>query len=209
MRAVNLLPRDETRVQLEGARTASLLAVGGLVLVTVVTAALAVSAARSAADSKAELDAVKAAIAKLPRAPKPVVSQGVLARERTDRVSALAAALSSRVAVDRLLRDVSRVLPEDAWLTGLTAAAPTDEEPTASAAPTAGEGVSIQGATYTHDAVARVLSRLAVVPSLDDVVLQSSSVVVPDTGGQTPERDRPQGKRIVTFTVAATFRGAS
>jgi Tfp pilus assembly protein PilN len=204
MRAVNLLPRDETRVQLEGVRTASFIAVGGLAVVTFVAAALAISAAGSAADSEKKLDVVKAAIAKVPKAPKPVVSQGVLAQERTDRVTALAAALSSRVALDRLLRDVSRVLPEDAWLTALTAAAPSEDEPT-SAAPETGEGVSIQGATYTHESVARVLSRLAVVPSLDHVVLQSSSVVVPEAA-QASSGDRRTGKRIVTFTVAATLR---
>jgi Tfp pilus assembly protein PilN len=214
MRAVNLLPADESRTQVEGARTVLFLALGGLVAVTALTGFLAVSASSSASDAEAELQAVEAAIATVPKAPRPVVSQDVLSQERTDRVAALAAALSSRVAFDRILRDVSRVLPEDAWLTAVTGATPSGEAAAPGAAPAAGEGLSISGATYTHASVAQVLSRLAVLPSLDNVALESSSLVEPEAPTATDDKKKakkPKGKRIVTFTIASTVRtgGAS
>jgi Tfp pilus assembly protein PilN len=215
MRAVNLLPRDESRAQVEGGRLALLIALGGLVGVTVLAGVVAMSSSKAASDTEAELQAVEAAIARVPKVATPVVSQDVLSQERTDRVTALATALSSRVAFDRLLRDVSRVLPEDAWLTSVTAASPSGEPATPGAAPEAGQGISISGATYTHVSVARVLSRLAVVPSLENVTLESSAIVAPEalTTSQSGEQaaKKPKGRRIVVFTVAATARtgGAS
>jgi Tfp pilus assembly protein PilN len=204
MRAVNLLPQDETRVPVEGARPALLIGAGGLVAVTVLAAVLAVSATRSAADREEKTTAVEAQIAKVPKAPKPPVSQGVLAQERADRVNALAAALSSRVAFDRILLDVSRVLPDDVWLTAMSAATPSEGGSGTTAASEEAKRISIQGATFSHASVARVLSRLAVVSSLDNVALETSAVVEPAAAG--PGDSPKLGKRVVTFTVAATVR---
>ena len=52
-----------------------------------------------------------------------------LAAEKGARVGALSAALTSRIAWDRVLRQVSLVLPEDVWLTSLSATAPTAAAP--------------------------------------------------------------------------------
>ena len=119
------------------------------------------------------------------------MSQGSLVRERTDRAAAFSAALSTRVPFDRLLREISYVLPEDTWLTRLGAIAPEDAAPVpAGAAPpppatTAPPGgVTIEGATYSHGSVARVLARLGVIPSLENVRLTSSARVEP----QRPKR---------------------
>ncbi len=179
------------------------------------------SASGTASDTQAQLDAVEASIAALPRPPAQAVSQDGLALERTNRLAALSAALSTRVPVDRVLREISYVLPDDVWLTGIRAVAPVSAAPAAatpgsSAAPTtAVEGVTIEGATYSHDGVARVLARLSAVPSLDNVRLTTSTRVEP----KAPEAPAPgakpaKGKKakkakkpkaIVTFTVAASL----
>ncbi len=117
MRAVNLLPRDEQRERLQGARTPLIIAAGGVVAVTAFAMLLASSATGSANDRRGELEALEAAIVELPKAQDTAVSQGSLVRERTDRAAALSAALSTRVPFDRLLREISYVLPEDTWLT--------------------------------------------------------------------------------------------
>ena len=184
MRAVNLLPRDEQRARLEGARTPFLAAAGGVVVVTAAFMFLSLSASGTAEEHQTELAAVEAQIANLPAAPDSAVSQGMLIRERSDRVTALSAALTGRVAFDRFLRELSFVFPEDAWLTQLEATAPAPATPEAEGAapppqqvPTEAAGVTIQGATYTHDQVAVVLARLALVPSLENVQLTSTSRV--------------------------------
>jgi Tfp pilus assembly protein PilN len=218
MRAVNLLPRDERQARLEGKRPPFFVAVGGVLVVTVGAVFLGHSASSSTSDKRAQLDSVEAAIARLPKPQEPTVSTSAIAQERNDRVAALSAAIAGRLAVDRLLRQISLVLPEDAWLTGLkasvpaTAAAPVTGTSGAPAS-SAQEGVTIEGATYSQKSVARVLSRLALLPSLQDVRLTASALIDPsqspgaDTQG---EKKAKRGKKVVTFTIAASLRtGAS
>jgi len=220
MRAVNLLPRDAERTSSEGARTPLLVAVGGVAAVTAVAVVLAFSASGTASERRDELASIEQAIGLVPTAGNPAVSQAGLAQERTDRVSALAAALSTRIPFDRLLRELSLVLPEDAWLTGITASAPASEAPTgatpgkASAAASTTQGVTIQGATYSHQSVARVLARLAVIPSLENVRLTASARVEPQTdqtdgAAKTTKSKKKKQRTVVTFSVAATLRTGS
>jgi Tfp pilus assembly protein PilN len=213
MRAVNLMPRDEHGGRLEAGRLPLLAAAGGVVLVTAVAFFAASSASDTVTENEAQLLALEAAIAQVPKEPGAAVSAGALAQERSDRVAAFSAALSSRTAFDRVLREISLVFPEDAWLTQFEATAPDPAEPLEGAVPSpqaaAAAGVTIQGATYSHDSVATVLARLGVVPSLTDVRLISTSLVEPQAG----EGDAPAsgGRRFVTFVISASVRteGAS
>jgi Tfp pilus assembly protein PilN len=220
MRAVNLLPREEQRKRLEGTRTPLLVAAGGIAAATTAAVVLGLSASGAADERRTELQSIEAAIARLPRAPEPAVSQGVLSQERADRVAALSAALSSRIPFDRVLRQISLVLPDDAWLTGIkaasaasvTPAAGSSTEPTpAPQASTGAQGVTIEGATYSHASVVNVLSRLSVIPTLAEPRLTGSAVVVQEApqsqtaGGERAAPAKP-GKRIVTFTITASLR---
>ncbi|MBA3434209.1 MAG: PilN domain-containing protein [Actinobacteria bacterium] len=223
MRAVNLLPQAEQRARLEGVRTPLLVAAGGIAAVTTAAVMLAMSASGAAEEKRVELAAVETTIKSLPDAPEAAVSQPVLLQERRDRVAALAAALSTRVSFDRVLSEISLVLPEDAWLTGLTATAPAVAAPVAATTPggapppppvasSGPEGVTIQGSTYSHDSVARVLARLSVVPSLENVRLTGSARVVPQeaqsaaTSGQPAPTQKAAGRPVVTFTISASLR---
>ena len=55
----------------------------------------------------------------------------------------------------------------------------------------------INGRTYSHDGVARLLARLAIVPQLAGVQLQHSSLTTTETG-----------RKVVEFAIAATVKGA-
>ena len=81
------------------------------------------------------------------------------------------------------------MLPEDVWLTNLSAAAPSPSQATAGAA-----GFTLTGSTYSQNGVARFLSRLAVIPDLANVRLQSSQSQVVN------ERE------LVQFTILADVR---
>jgi Tfp pilus assembly protein PilN len=222
MRAVNLMPRDERGARLESGRLPLIAAAGGVVAVTAIAFLLASSASGSASETKTELQAVEAAIALVPRSSgsgAPAANAGMFAQERSDRVAALAVALQGRTAFDRVLREISLVMPRDVWLTQLEAKAPAPAVPLPGAAPTpqtgAAKGVTIQGATYSHDSVASLLARLAVVPSLQDVQLTSTALVEPQAESSSSEPGSPtprkRGKSFVTFVVAASVRtgGAS
>jgi Tfp pilus assembly protein PilN len=220
MRAVNLLPRDEKQPRLEGGRIPLLLAAGGVAAITAGAFLIASSASATADERRTELAAIEAAIAQVPKPPGQALDQGVLAQERTNRVAALSAALTTRFSFDKLLREISFVLPQDAWLTGLKAGlpatvAPQAGAPSASSSPAA-QDVTIDGATYSHDSVALILSRLSVVPSLENVSLtattrvepQSTATVTPATPTSKKARKTKKAKQkvVVTFTIAASLR---
>lgn len=192
MRAVNLLPKDD------GQRGPSWrdnpLVIGGVVGAVLVTAVLAASfltASTSVADNQKLADAAQAELAATP-VPQPTdAGTSAIEQEKSSRIGALSAALSGRLAWDRVLREVSLVLPDDVWLTSLSATAPVASSPTSSA------GFSINGRTYSHDGVARLLARLSVVPHLSNIQLQHSTIAFSDSGRQ-----------LVEFSINATVKAA-
>jgi Tfp pilus assembly protein PilN len=220
MRAVNLLPRDLERQSGEGGRAPLFIAAGGIAAVTAAAAVLFMSASGSISDQQSQLDSLEAAIAKIPTATgQPAVAPGAIAQERADRVAALSAALTTQVPLDRILRALAYVLPEDAWLTGMTAsapvAAPSGAAPpgTPAAAPTTAQGVTIQGATYSNLSVARVLARLATIPSLENVRLTATAQVEPTTSADSSSKTKAKAtkkkqKTVVTFTIDANIAGS-
>jgi Tfp pilus assembly protein PilN len=217
MRAVNLLPSDLERQRVESVgRTPLFVAAGGLAVVTAAAIALFLSASGSVSDQRGELESAEAAVAAVPSAGQPTVVPAAITQERADRVAALSAALATRVPLDRLLRDLGYVLPDDTWLTGLSATAPETADagtatPGASApASSAAQGVTIEGATYSNSSVARVLSRLSAIPSLDQVRLAATARVVP-AAAAAPDTKKPKTKTkkqktVVTFAITANLR---
>jgi hypothetical protein len=223
VRAVNLLPRDEPRQRLDAGRIPLVAAAGAVVLVSLGGFMLAHSASKSESQARTEESSVRALIARLPKTRTPTISTSAIALERAQRIAVLTIAMRDRLALDKLLRNVSLVLPKDAWLTGFKAAAPAPSSTTAGAttsgagapAASADQGVTIEGATYSQDGVARVLSRLSLIPALVDVQLTSSAIVDPSSsGGQSEDQPKKKAKkktkRVVTFTITASVRpGAS
>ena len=134
--------------------------------------------------SRAELDAVTAQIAALPQPKAPVIDAGVVGDEAA-RATAVANVLGGRLAWDAVFRDLARVLPDNVWLSTLqlTAAArrPT-WLPRGGARSGAGrdrreprpDGSLDRRLHYTQPDVARLLARLATLPSLKHVTLTSS-----------------------------------
>ena len=173
MRAVNLLPATMRRKSFAAKRGVVFGGIGGAALATAVLASMMISAGGAASSKQAELDGIRAQIAAIPTVPVIDTSEeDALAAEKGARVGALSAALAGRVAWDRVLRQVSLVLPEDVWLTKLSASAP-DAGAGGRGGP-ATSGFTLTGATYSQNGVARFLSRLAVIPDLANVRLQSS-----------------------------------
>ena len=189
MRAVNLLPREEAKRSFEAKRGVVFGAVGGAALATAVLASMTMSAGGTVGAKQSELDSLRAQIAAIPPAEvKDTSDEDAVIADKSARVGALSAALSGRVAWDRVLRQISLVLPEDVWLTNLAAVAPAS----AGAAP--GAGLTLTGSTYSHSGVARFLSRLAVVPDLANVRLQSS------------QSQLLNERELVQFTILADVR---
>jgi Tfp pilus assembly protein PilN len=167
MRAVNLLPRD---IQRSGIRPSGPVLTGviGAVVVTGVLCVGFLMQSAKVAEKRNELDAARAELALVPPpAAQKSTGTDALAGEEAARVSALQGALTGRIAWDRLLREVSLVLPGDVWLSSLGLNTPL--------VGALGTDFQISGTAYSHEGVARLLSRIALVPDLTNVVLVSST----------------------------------
>ena len=80
--------------------------------------------------------------------------------------------MTGRIAWDRLLREVSLVLPNDVWLSSMILSAPIPGV-------VGGTPFQIVGNAYSQEGVARFLSRLAVIPDLSNVQLDHSNKLSP------------------------------
>jgi Tfp pilus assembly protein PilN len=181
VRAINLLPRDDAR----GPQKRQWIVLVPVVLAVLLAALLSatfLSASGKVKDKQAELATLQDELQAIPTPDASrVKTQTALAADKQARVTALSGALSRRVAWDRVFRELSLVLPNDVWLATISAKAPVPSS-SATAPPPAGTTsvaatqFTIDGFTYSHAAVARLLSRLAVVPDLVNVQLQQSTL---------------------------------
>jgi Tfp pilus assembly protein PilN len=202
VRAVNLLPRDDAQRQKKKQNVPALVSTAVAVLVVGLLGVLYFSSKSTAEQKDLALQDAKAELALLPTpadSAAKTATQRTLASERDQRVSALSSALTHRIAWDRVLREISLVLPDDVWLRDFSAASPFpagSSTPPVSAAGQPPTLMTINGYTYSHDAVARLMTRLTVIPDLQNVWLQSSSL------------SKIGGRSIVTFTLKADVRAA-
>ncbi|MCY7302972.1 MAG: type IV pilus assembly protein PilM, partial [Thermoleophilia bacterium] len=201
MRSVDLLPKDAVKTR---STRSTMIAVGAPIAAAVPLIALGamyLGAHGKAADSRAELAAVKAEIAALPTPTGPDIDASVVGDEAA-RATAIASVLGGRLAWDSVFRDMARVFPTNVWLKSLSASLPEDANladgttaAAAAAAPGGGQpaptAVVIEGYTYTQPDVARLLARLATLPSLKRVTLTSS------------QRETVGKKEVVRFVIVA------
>ena len=208
MRAVNLLPKDDRRNKGTSIPTPlAVTSIAGVTLVAALLGLLFVSAHGTVKSRQLELVQKQKELAAIPvPAQNQVQQQDALVADKQARVTALNAALSRRIAWDRVLREFALVLPDDVWLLSLSAHAPTPAAATAttdtssSTSTSPGSlavgqlGFTIDGYTYSHDAVARLLTRLSVIPDLQQVQLVTS------------EQAKLGDRSVVHFKVAANVR---
>lgn len=199
MRAVNLLPGDDGR---QGPRkeTTLPLMVGasGAIFVVAVLGAFTMIEGGKVTRAKADLQSVEQQLAALPAPPAPPSQEEKqLTSDQTARITALSTALARRVAWDRILREVSIVLPDDVWLQSLKATSPVSGQTVQPATPSTdaatANGLIVDGTTYSQASVARLLSRLQLIPDLTNVQLIKS-----DRGKTTPT--------TYAFTIGADVR---
>jgi Tfp pilus assembly protein PilN len=200
MRAVNLLPRDDQSRGKKPQNVPALIATALIVLVTGLIGITYLSAKSSAQAKQSEVDGAKAELAMLPSVSEIEAKNAPrqkLRGEHDARVTALSSALTRRTAWDRILREISLVLPDDVWLRSMSATSPTPANGPGKTVSPLGLPptlMTIEGSTYSHDAVARLITRLAVIPDLTNVWLTRS------------ELGMVAGRTIVSFSILADVR---
>jgi len=199
VRAINLLPRDDTRRKGQKPQWVVFVPVILAVLLSALLSMLFLSASGKVKDRKATLASLQAELAAIPTPDaSKVQTQNALAADKQTRVRALNTALSRRVVWDRVFRELSLVLPDDVWLSTLAARSPVSPSLAVAPAPVTGTVAAteftLDGYTYSQPAVARLLTRLSVIPDLVNVQLQQSTLT---KVGNAP---------AVHFTIVADVR---
>ncbi len=151
MRAINLLPKDDARRGPQKRQWVVLVPVVLAVLLTAVFSAMFLSASGKVKDKQSQLAQLQDELHAIPtpNADK-VKTQSALAADKQARVTALSAALSRRVAWDRVFRELSLVLPNDVWLATISAKAPVPSS-TAIAPPATAAGATTAATEFTID----------------------------------------------------------
>jgi Tfp pilus assembly protein PilN len=210
MEAVNLLPayaRPGNRWATAGKDlpTRSVLRVGGAVAGA---AAIAFGGAfvyeRSVVNDKQDtLAAVETQLAVAQAKAQPLRAAQ---SESASMLGAIRTISAQRVPWENVLRDLARVMPRGVQLQALQMASPTPIGPGATASspsgstPSSATGFTVSGSASSQNRVALALDRLAALPWLTDVTLQSSTRGGEGAGsGAAPDQ----------FTINATFNNAA
>lgn len=188
MKAVNLLPREAKRTQpISAERLPLVVAVVVAFLVIASLGGMFMLESSKVSTAKSDLAVARAQFAATP-APatdsNAMPTPAAVAAAQQPLFASVSTALSQRIAWDRVLREFSLVLPNDVWVTSLNLNDP--------GAGTSTNGLLLQGSTYSYEGVARLLSRLSLVPDLTGVTLTSSS----------------RAENLVTFSISAGIKGA-
>ena len=177
MHAFNLLPKEEVQTAKEGKPSPLpyvIIALAG-VLAFAALAAFYLSSSAGVTKKTGQLDDLRGDLAGLQvpeqQPQQPAAGGSDIDSERTARTAALSTALADRLAWDRILRELALVLPEDVTLATLDATAPSPGS--ASAATSAALSTfRVTGTSTSQAGVARLLSRLQVIPELRSVQLE-------------------------------------
>jgi Tfp pilus assembly protein PilN len=199
VRAVNLLPRDAAQAKSIRNEDPAVVVGSALGLIVVIALSAGFMTAHSKASSeqkkltsaqielgKLSLHKQQEAQAETPKPTRPIIPIPAVTSEEQPRLDAIAGAMSTRIAWDRILREFSLVVPDDVTISSLSMTAPTAS---------AGQGLAISGLAFSHDGVARLLSRLMLIPDLSGVTLASSTAASNGASG-------------VSFSISAAVKGA-
>jgi Tfp pilus assembly protein PilN len=207
MRAVNLLPKEfAARKSLREEDPA--VVVGSALAVVVL---IALGASFLVAQSKANTQQKRLTAARLelgkfsqknnptppvktPAVPiTPIVPPPSIVGQEAVWLASVTSTLSQRIAWDRVLREVSLVMPDDVTLSSLTMTAPATPGAIPTGPAASAQGFVITGSAFAYPSVARLLSRLGLVPDLSNVTLTSTT---------------SSSKTGVDFAITAAVKGA-
>jgi Tfp pilus assembly protein PilN len=182
MRAVNLIPSDQQRGAGGAAGKsggAAYVLLGALALI-VAMAAVYVTSGKSVNDKKAQLADVQAQAQAAEAKATSLQSYTKFAAIRAKRVDTVTQLAASRFDWAHALREVARVLPDNAWLTSLTATTSTSVNIAGGAsgqlrAAINAPAIVVQGCTTSQASVSKLLARLRLIDGVQRVSLEDAT----------------------------------
>ena len=228
MRPVNLIPPEDRRGERAPMRTGPLAYVIVAVLAVALIAVTAtVLIGNQISDRKAEKANLQAQVAEAQAEAEHLSSFADFASLQQVREQTVASLAQSRFDWERVLRELAIVIPNDVWLTNLSASVSADaaesttstSSSSSSSASISAEGVTgpsleIQGCAEGHEAVARFLASLHDIDGVTRVTVLSSdraNAATESSGSQTTATGS-QGCSsrgfVAQFDVVAAFDAA-
>lgn len=174
MRPVNLLPASR-REQRGGNRPGSAYAVLGVLGVLLVAVVAYVLTANGLTSKQDELARAKADTASAQQRAAALGSFGDFATIKRTRETSIAQLAQARLDWERLVRELSRVLPDDVFISSLEASAGGAPDAGAAATGQTGPSLKLTGCAPSNPDIATFMVRLRKLHRADDVSLASSA----------------------------------
>lgn len=204
MKAVNLMPRDSRAAAASGPGAGGagvyllLAGLGALVVLATMWA----TAGKQVGERTAKLERANAAIAVAEKRARDSAAYVTFRELAANRASTVKTLSTTRFDWAHAMREISRVLPADAWLTAMSGVSGSDQAaptPATSAAPA--PVITLVGCTRSQTKVARLLARLRTIDGVRRVSLKSSEK--PDAkGDEACPANRASDPR---FSIAIAF----
>jgi Tfp pilus assembly protein PilN len=209
VRPVNLIPHDQRRrTPREGSGRGAHALLGGLAVVLAM-AVFYVLTANSVTDKESQAEEARIEAEQLEAQAATKQNFTDFAEIAQTRAASVASVASTRFDWERLMRELSRVMPEGSWLTSADATAAGDpnaaSDPAAAAAPGAGGPTAhLVGCTPKHSDVARLMVRMRQLHRVVDVQLAQSSRDPKAAGAATFDACGAMTNFDVTLTFSPT-----
>jgi Tfp pilus assembly protein PilN len=205
MKAVNLVPSEQRRARPTGEHSGGAYVAVGVLGALLVMALLYVLTANQVNNNTSKAEAARQQADALEAQAKQLGSFTNFASVKEQRLASVITTAQTRFDWERLMREVSRVMPEDSWLQSADAKVIGDAETTTSSATTssaapAGPEATLTGCTPKQADVARLLVRLRQMYRVSDVTLNESS-----RDEQATETTFDSCGRFYQFDVTVSF----
>jgi hypothetical protein len=213
MKAVNLIPSEQRRAKPSGENSGSAYGVVGVLVVLLALAVAYVMTSNGVNDNKTRAEKDKRQADALEAKASQLDSFTDFAAIKQQRLEAVKTAAETRFDWERLMREISRVMPDGSWLqtteasvtgdTSDTAAAPASSSTTAVATGPVSPSATFVGCTPKQTEVAKILVRLRSMHRVTDVEL-NESLKEQGVSDVTVDSCGPLYKFDVTVTFAPT-----
>lgn len=218
MRPVNLIPLEERRGEHGPTRTGPFpyVVVGALVAVLVAVAALVITD-NQISDRKGEVAQLKQEDAVATARAEKLAAYTQFQTLREQRVATIASLADSRFDWERVMRELSLVLPHNVWLTSLDASASGSAEGGGSGGSAGGSlsgsitgpSLAISGCATGHEAVAGFVTTLKDIDGVTRVGVESSDVTSEPEGTGGSSSGGGSGEcGPATFSLVVAFDAA-
>jgi Tfp pilus assembly protein PilN len=196
MPKVNLVPAEER--QREFRRQFYIVPVAGALVMAGVMGGTYYYYNNQVSNSERQLQDIKSSNASLQKQVNELKGYEEVKNKKQAQLNIVTGLYGQRVRWSRTIGDLAFVIPDDVWLTSITARVPgvttVGSKDSSSSADTEARDIEIDGYTRSMPSVAIFLVRLGLIPSLTDVTLISA------------EKEELSSQLVTHFKIAATLK---